>query len=69
MSSIEKWPCNPGRHVLFACLAGVLACSAAGCFDGGGGATLSAADQAKARETTKKKFDNFGDTQGRGPRR
>lgn len=47
--------------VLLACMAGALGLSAAGCSPGEGGASLSPADQAKAKETAKKKFDNFGE--------
>jgi hypothetical protein len=53
------------RLVLLAYLACVLGLSAAGCSGGGGDATLSPQDQAKAKESFKKRFDSFGEKQGR----
>jgi hypothetical protein len=53
------------RLVLLACLAGVLGTSAAGC-SGGGDSTLSHQDQAKAKESKRKRFGSFGEnTQNR----
>jgi hypothetical protein len=52
-----------GRLFLLSALAGLMGFSG-GC-NGGGNATLSAEDQAKAKEAARKKFDNFGAKQGR----
>lgn len=63
MCSVNRSRRSVGQLVVLACVAGVLGFSSAGCSSGGGTASLSSADQAKAKETAKKKFDNFGETQ------
>jgi hypothetical protein len=55
--------------ILLTSLVGALGYSAAGCSTGSGGITLSPADQAKAKENAKKRFDNFGEQPNRKPSR
>jgi hypothetical protein len=54
-----------GKILLGASLACLLGLAAGGC-TGSGNTTLSQADQAKAKESAKKKFDNSGAKPGRG---
>jgi hypothetical protein len=54
---------NQARSTLLAFLAAVLAVSIPGCSPVGGGATLSPADQEKAKQSFSKRFDDSGQQQ------
>ena len=64
MSRANRVPRSLSRLIPLA-VACVLGASAAGCLSGDG--TLSPADQTKAKEAAKKKFDNLGAEQSRKP--
>jgi len=59
-SSDGRSPRKLGPLVVLACLAGVVGWSVAGCSGGGGSADLSPEAQAKAKETFKKRFEDYG---------
>ncbi len=61
MSLVERSPGNVGRLAALACAAGILGSSLTGCSRGVGAGPLSAEDQAKAKATYRKKFENRGE--------
>ena len=65
MRSAERSPRKMRTLALLACAAGVLGSSLTGCSRGVGAGPLSAEDQAKAKATFKKKFENYGEKAGK----
>ena len=57
-----------GRLVVLACLSGIMGSSLSGCSRGEGHADTSPDAQAKAKETFKKKFENYGKKGGKTSR-
>jgi hypothetical protein len=60
MWSITRSPRSLKMLVLLAVLAGVLGFAGPGCFHGEGAADLSPEAQAKAKESFKKRFGDYG---------